>query len=194
MATAGGVGALTGVLAIRAADEGEAISADTATVLLSMACVSALALARLRLWITGYERRTKANLEDLSRRHTVREDQLEKREADLRAREAAHIRREERTILRTATLNERVEHLLRREAEHKAALEEMTENYRAICAEHDELVKRELRDGAQRFTTRADGYSRLGPAADGTRAQSAHARSAPAEVAVFRPREQHETV
>jgi len=203
-ASATGAGVLVGGASVRSLDDDDAPSGDTATVILAMACATALALVSLRRWIAQYETRTKANLDTLAHEHADRaadlarqQRDLERREEDLTSREDAFVRREHFASLRAQSTHDRITNLARSLRAEEQAHQELRINFTELAAEHDTLVRQVVREGAARFAgTCYEPFPRPSER-DGHPRALAHPRDPSplcSPVAEFRPRERHESV
>lgn len=193
---------LVGGVTVRSLDDDDSPSGDTATILLAVACATAVALVSLRRWIIQYETRTKGTLDTLAHEHADRAADLarqqrdvERRAEELAEREESLLRREHFASLRVQNTNERISRLARSLRAEEQAHEELRASYTELAAEHDTLVKQVIREGAARFAgTCYEPFPRP-MEKDGTRGH-AHPRDPAlfAPVAEFRPRERHESI
>lgn len=179
-----GAGALVGGVAVGASpldDSGIDVSG-----FLPVVCVTSVALFTVRRWLTRYEKRTKAGLNELVRRHQSLSEDLDERERQVRAKEALLIRREHLTAMRVAGLADQLDVARNTMARERVVTDLLRKDYEEVTADYNALIQQVLADGADRFTR---------PTAELDGPPPCSLRRGPSvSVDLFGPRQRHESV
>jgi hypothetical protein len=154
-----------------------------------VAVSTAVALVAIKRWLRQHEDRTKADVRSLAEHHTLRSEELDRRERALATRETIAARREATHALRMRSLASTLDTARAQLAEKTTALETLEAAYNVTRKDYNALVEHVLRDGYDRFVTDTEGPHK--PIQPDLPRQADEHRRGTAPVTILRSREHH---